>query len=347
MIEHLHRIAAHAYYCDEHDAGRRACERLLRMPLSPQKEERVRANRTWYTRTLAATAKGVTFERIEIEPAAPGWSLFNPSIVRHGGDLAVNVRSSNYRIVDGRYEMPPEDNGVIKTRNLLLNLDTGLRRELAVEYTSTGFPVSGLEDVRLNSVDGCVWASATVRDLAPHDGTCRIAYGSVVDATVTSLNCHDTAAGEHEKNWMPILGRPVWLYSCHAKGRVCTVEDTGGEWTVAAHAESPLVARGFRGGSQLVPIGGGDWLALVHEVATDGSRRVYEHRFVLFDENAQWAITKVSPPFAFREPRTIEFCAGLALDGLCLVASFGVNDAEAWLARMPLSAALDLLEDAA
>lgn len=347
MIEHLHRLAAHAYYCGEKDVGRRACERLMRLPLSPEKEERVRANRTWYTQPLAAMAD-VQFERIEIEPARPGWSLFNPSIVQHGDDTVVNVRSSNYRIVDGQYVMPPEDGDTIKTHNILLNLATGVRRELVAEYESTGFPVTGLEDVRLNSVDGCVFASATVRDLSPHDGTCRIAYGSVHDATICTLNCHDTAAGVHEKNWMPITGQRRWLYSCSARGRVCTVADTGDAWTVTAHAGSPLVARGFRGGSQLVPLndGSGRWIAAVHEVAFAG-RRVYEHRFVIFDESHDWAITEVSPPFAFRETRKIEFAAGLILEGSNLVASFGVNDAEAWLARVPLGQVLGMMEDAA
>jgi len=344
MIEHLHRLAAHAYYCDEHAAGRRACERLLRLPLAPEREEKVRANRTWYTRPLSDLA-AVQLEKITVKPAQPGWSLFNPSIVRHGHDLVVNVRSSNYRIVDGKYQMPPEDQEVIKTRNLLVNVESGGVQELLADYTSTGFPVTGLEDVRLNSVDGCVVASATVRDLSPHDGTCRIAYGPVAGNRIESLICHDTAAGAHEKNWMPILGRPLWLYSCSARGRVCTVADTGEAWTVTAHAESPPVARGFRGGSQLVPLDGSRWIAAVHEVAFAG-RRIYEHRFVVFDEAADWAITEVSPPFAFRETRTIEFCAGLARDGDDLVASFGVNDAEAWLARVPVADITTILEPA-
>lgn len=346
MIEHLHRLAAHAYYCGEHSVGRRACERLLRLPLSPEKEERVRANRTWYTLSLDCYSDPA-FEQITIPPAEEGWSLFNPSVAWQDGELVVNVRSSNYRIVEGRYVMPPEDKEVIKTTNLLMNVDTGCSVVIEVDYTSTGFPVAGMEDVRLNSVDGELLASATVRDLSPHDGTCRIAYGPVVGGRIAGLVCHDTMAGVHEKNWMPITGRRAWLYACHAKGRVCTVADTGTEWTVTAHAESPLVARGFRGGSQLVPLGDGQWIAAVHEVATPGNRRVYEHRLVLFDESKDWAIVKVSPPFAFRTTRAIEFCAGLALDGEKLVASFGANDAEAWLARVPVDQVLGVMEDAA
>jgi hypothetical protein len=39
----------------------------------------------------------------------------------------------------------------------------------------------------------------------------------------------------------------------------------------------------------------------------------------------------MSPWFAFRELRAIEFCAGLAPYGDRLVASYGVRDREAWL----------------
>jgi predicted GH43/DUF377 family glycosyl hydrolase len=148
---------------------------------------------------------------------------------------------------------------------------------------------------------------------------------------------------------MPITGRREWLYHCSHQGRTCLVRENGDDWTVTAHAEAPLVARGFRGGSQLVehPWAPGLWLAIVHEVAVSNGRRVYEHRFVMFDESQDWKIVRVSPSFAFRESRTIEFCAGLAVSGKYqLVASFGVRDAEAWLAYMPIADVLNIMGDA-
>jgi hypothetical protein len=83
----------------------------------------------------------------------------------------------------------------------------------------------------------------------------------------------------------------------------------------------------------------GQWLCIIHEVAHDGNRRIYEHRFVLFHEDG-WRIVGVSEPFWFREKRAIEFCAGLAVIDGRAIASFGVRDAEAWLAEFPLHAAL-------
>ena len=348
MIEHLHRLAAHAYYCGEHEAGRRACERLLRLGMAPEKEERVRANRTYYTEPLRDMGVTLTSERIEI-PTRPGWSSFNPCVVKHDGRLLVNVRSSNYTIgPDGAYIIPPEDEGRIRTENWLwwLGSHNGDPVRWDADYKTSGFEIEGLEDVRLNSVDGDLIASATCCDWDGHDGTRRMAVGTLrrVDR-IDDLRCHYTVPGRHEKNWMPITGSRKWIYHCHHHGRTCLVREDGDDWTVTAHAESPPVAREFRGGSQLVDVGEGRWLALVHEVATT-PKRVYEHRFVEFDETHDWLITRVSMPFVFLETRTIEFAAGLALHNGNLYASVGRNDREAWIFYMPVGEILDRLGDA-
>jgi hypothetical protein len=350
MIEHLHRLAVHAFYAGEHDAGRRACERLLRMPLSQDLEHVVRRNRTWYTQRLDELT-ACRFVRLDVEPENEGWSLFNPSIVACPDGFVCNVRSSNYAIVDGRYVMPEADGERIRTENILVDLSddlvvSGVTHRFKADYAATEFPVEGLEDVRLNLVDGELLASATVRNFAPHDGICRIATATAdrEAGRFTNIECHPTAGGQHEKNWMPIAGRREWLYHCRAREHVATVASNGEEWVVRGHCPAPILAGGFRGGSQLVPVGRGIWMAIVHEVAQDGPRRIYEHRFVEFDEAAGWQIVAVSPPFAFREQRSIEFCAGLAVKGLRMVASFGVRDAEAWLVELSLPDVWRLME---
>ena len=349
MIDHLHALAVHAFYCGEHDLGRRACERLLRHELPEHLEPLVRRNRTWYTQPLSELCT-TRFVQVDIEPALPGWSLFNPSVVARGDRLLVNVRSSNYRIVGGRYVMPDEDRGVIRTQNLLVEYSAGLELTASpvvvdADYERSDFAVDGLEDVRLNAVDGQVLASATIRNFHGLDGTCRIGVCEILtgSGSTLGLRCPVTPSDQHEKNWMPILGRRGWIYSCSNSGFTCTAEEAAGQWLITVGAKAPAVAREFRGGSQLVPIGDGQWVALVHEVAHDEAR-IYEHRLVRFNEPAGWKIDAVSPAFAFREPRAIEFAAGLARCGDDLVASFGVRDAEAWLCKIPLSEAVALLE---
>ena len=365
MLHHLDAVAAHAYYTGDLAAGRRACERILAMPdLPPAIETRTRTNRTWYTQPLADLV-GTRFVRLHDDAVRPGgdaeWSSFNPSIVSaewrgQPRGWIVNVRSSNYRIEAGRYVMPEAHDNMILTTNYLVRLSDDLdvlaSSQLKAVYPGTPFPVHGLEDVRLNVVGGELLASATVRDYLPFDGTCRIATAFVdeQEQCFTAIRCRETADGVHEKNWMPIVGRRAWLYSCSINGHVATVMADDDRWEVTAGAPSPPLASKFRGGSQLVPTadGGSSWLAIVHEVADSGNgMRVYEHRFVLFDESAGWRISKVSPAFVFREPRSIEFAAGLARQGSRIVASFGIRDREAWLVEMELPEVLRLLEPVA
>lgn len=337
-IEHLHQLAVHSYYVGEQATGLRACERLLGERLTPERESLVRSNRTWYTQPLSSLADCVQAP-LPVEPARPGWTTFNPSICqRSGGGFALVVRSSNYRMVDGRYVTPDEDAGRIRTENTLYKLDTELHRygqpvPLVAEYDRSEFPVDGLEDCRINCVEGSLSLSATIRNAAGRDGLARIA---AVDYTpyepLRPVVLDEPVAGRHEKNWMPLIGTRAWLYSCHIDGKVVTAHRQGDRWTLIPRGNSPAIARGFRGGSQLLQCDGG-WLACVHEVADLGGRRAYEHRFVWFD--CQLAIVGWSPPFFFNDRQQIEFAAGLAWK--CpgtLACTYGVRDEEAWLATI-------------
>ena len=152
LVDHLHQIAAHAWHAGELEVGRRSCERLLRRRLPDGLEDIVRRNRTWYTQPLDELV-GTRFVRIDVPPAHEGWSLFNPSIVATDSGWLVNVRSSNYWIVNGGYIMPTADAGRIRTENILANYGDDLTLTgtvpLVAEYEQTDYPVDGLEDVRL------------------------------------------------------------------------------------------------------------------------------------------------------------------------------------------------------
>ena len=339
--EHDLALCIHSYYVGELETGRRACERLLSRADLPEDQGRiVRSNRLWYAQTLDELAH-TRFLRIDVGPAHDGWSTFNPTLLRHRGELIGIVRSSNYRIVDGRYEMPPDDNGVIRTDNILVRFHESDPQRIASAKTITGpfyertpFPVDGLEDCRLASSPAGVRVSATVRNVSPFDGRCRMATADLDLDTATLSNLRvitSEVTQDHEKNWMPVIGRPQWLYACWSDGRVVTVDEDelvpGGYRMLGRSPATPL-AKEFRGGSQLVPFDEG-YLCVVHEVAYLDDKRAYEHRFVWFDGNLK--LSKVSTPFAFREPRAIEFAAGLVVIGDDVTVSFGVRDAEAWL----------------
>jgi predicted GH43/DUF377 family glycosyl hydrolase len=354
MIDHLVPLSIHAFYAGELDTGRRACERLLAVDLPEETEHMVRSNRTFYTQPLDELVP-CRHQRIDVEPAHDGWSTFNPTIAIRDNRLVGIVRSSNYHIVDGRYEMPACDGGQIKTENLLVTFRPDLTVETCrpltlPDYPKTGYAVTGLEDCRLRHTKTGIGVSATARDVAPFDGRCRIATADLdLDtATLSGLQVLDgLAIQDHEKNWMPFMGeRGGWLYAARHNGHVVTVDADPllpGGYQISQRSPAPAIARGFRGGSQLVPFEGG-WLGLVHEVAIIGGQRAYEHRFIYLDDGLRLA--KVSPWFAFREPRSIEFAAGLAQIGDRLVISYGVRDAEAWLVEVPAADLWPLLSPA-
>jgi hypothetical protein len=340
MIDHLAALSVHAFYAGELDAGRRACERLLSLPGIPQAlDMQTRVNRTYYTQLLEELV-GCRFHRLDVEPAQPGWSLFNPTIADAGGLVAI-VRSSNYRIVDGAYVMPPEDGGRIRTHNLLVRLRDDLtvadcRPITGPEYHRTEYPVEGLEDCRLRITQNGIGVSATVRDAAPLNGDCRIGIADLdVDrAEFTSLRMLDCLSlQQHEKNWMPLQGSDCWVYAVSHCGHTVTVDadnSLAGAYLMHRRSAAPQIASQFRGGSQFVPFNGG-WLGLIHEVAHCG-HRAYEHRWVWLDNSL--TLKRWSLPFFVRERQAIEFAAGLALVGERLVCSFGVRDAEAWIVEL-------------
>lgn len=339
VTDHLLSLSHHAYYCGELDAGRRVCERLLASPMDDDAEMLARCNRTWYTQSLDEIA-GCAFQRLDVEPAFPGWSVFNPSLIVYQGKLLANVRSSNYQIVGGHYVT---DGHGIRTVNLLAWLSpSGVvlgSKPLSADYPKSDFEVDGLEDCRLRHTQTGIGVSATVRNANGYDGRCRIATADldVESATLSGLRVLSSVTGqEHEKNWMPIHGHGGWMYSPWYDGHVVTVDpdpDLSVGWQLSQRWRSPTIAKRFRGGSQLVPFHEG-YLCVIHEVA-HCEQRVYEHRFVFFD--ASFRLAAISPAFAFREKRAIEFAAGLVVLDDKVMISFGVRDAEAWVVTVSSS----------
>ena len=111
------------------------------------------------------------------------------------------------------------------------------------------------------------------------------------------------------------------------------------------YAWAPWITRSFRGGAVAHIPPHGDLLAIVHEAIDmpEGAvpRRVYTHRFVRMMNGIN--VVGISRPFCF-ETRQIEFAAGMVLLDKDLVISYGTNDAQAKLLRLPLEKALSMLK---
>jgi tetratricopeptide (TPR) repeat protein len=289
----------------------------------------------------------------------PTWPCCNPSIAADpAGGFRMIVRTVNYLIDGGRYTIL--DGGEqVRTLNYVAKLDDGLALTGldALSDRSDGPPrhpgyVLGYEDCRLFNVAGRWHALATVCDRHP-DGLCEIALLSLDDSEIERVSLLEGTRGRNEKNWAPFVAEQAispFAAERHACVRIlytaaptivlsCDLE----QGTVARLSERPTPgwAIGLRGGSQGVPVPGGN-LFVLHEVLPGAALgRRYLHRFALVDGDGR--LQALSPRFTLLGAE-LEFCAGLARRGGELLLSFGVWDRAAHLAVVDLERTLRLLE---
>lgn len=260
--------------------------------------------------------------RLPADAVPEGFWPCNPSIVSHRGSLLTTVRCVNYQLPGSR----PDAHSVNLLAHLADDLSVRHVKEMRdldasprVTSTSTGY-----EDIRLFSLGGKLGASATVLDR-----NLRRIQMALLELTddfdIAHARVQETLE-RAEKNWMPVIlpDGLRWIYSVDPT----VVRSLDGE--VARHA--PFKSIGMHhGSSQLVPYQGG-YLAVVHR-STPPWQPVYLHKFVAFDEGLH--VVGISHAFYFMR-QGVEFCAGMARHPRSgkLILSFGINDAEAWLAEV-------------
>ena len=293
-------------------------------------------------RRLSALAPSLQIGEIKID-VRPAWPCFNPSIARDGSTFRMIVRTANYEIERGVRHAE----GILQNINYLVELDadlavTSIKPIVDRSPAIPRFPsqVQGYEDLRLFELEGEWYASATVSDL--NDRELReIALLTLVESRIVEVKrLPGPQPGRHEKNWMPFsLGGALHFVYTLAPTVVLRCDPVSGETERVIEHPAPEGAASLRGGSQGVAVDDG-FLFVVHEVDRTGPGLCYLHRFVLLGRDLRLA--GMSPPFTFASDR-IEFCAGAARRGDSLVLSFGISDAAAGLAVLPLVEALGLI----
>lgn len=289
------------------------------------------------------------------------WSCFNPSIQRDSnGDYWVAFRSSNYYFMHDR-SVGLTFGSRVKNRLFLgkLNPITMLFEESTLKEIDTSrlnLEIKrGLEDPRL-FFNGKHWSiSCTV--LEPEVPIAKIAViqlKSLDDPEITSFEVLPSPDSSRiEKNWMPIHKTGKL-----AKSKIDFIYDSS---TVISKGEfKPVTLKQgtekFRGGSQVISIGDGTNLAIIHETQDDIKEvfssntfskakrnfRTYNHRFVRYNEDME--IIQISEPFYFIE-KGIEFAAGLSQTNDGFAISFAIRDAESYIATIDLGHALLALRD--
>jgi hypothetical protein len=150
-----------------------------------------------------------------------------------------------------------------------------------------------------------------------------------------AIDPQDFPASYAEKNWMPWVQPDDSLWLVHRLG---TVLDIDGK-IVKRIPKNEMKADVDRlsGGGCVCDIGGGIWLAIMHETQLlpgESYNRYYYHRFALI--NGDGTPLALSRPFVFQD-KQIEFAAGLAVLDDAVWITYGVRDVEPWLCQIPLA----------
>jgi glycosyltransferase involved in cell wall biosynthesis len=313
--------------------------------------EQARSNLYWYLRPLQEHVPSFEPKQLKFEPPE-GWVATNPSVINYQGRPILVLRTVNYTITpEGVYAIRGKDGtcssdwfvNPINTRNYLVHLSDALdvlevdELPLPENWPEPKFhPVRGLEDSRLFEWQGALWTISNVRELNA-EGWC--------EQIISPLNARGRPwtrilpkERKHEKNWMPLVDGDN-LYFIYRLGTALKIDGS-----VFNSYDPGFDASHISGGSQVIEVDGG-LLCLVHEARTipGRSNRYYQHRFALMVHGAG---IRLSPPFVFHD-KQIEFAAGLAYFPASrqLMASYGVMDREAWVARMDLDEVLRFIEE--
>lgn len=243
-----------------------------------------------------------------------GWYPGNPSIAEGPDGYAALVTCRDlHRDENGNGFQFADPSGTIRTRNFFAHLTETLRpseawRELKGPHLPCLFQeVRGIEDPRLYWDKGWRY-TGSIREHHP-SGEHRVARCDVDFGLISVL---DAPEGVWVKNQMPTGSQPEFVDAMasnpsHHGGAVCA-HNTG-------------------------------WLGVIHEV--EYLTRQYHHRFAIYDQTGQ--LTRASKRFTFGRT-LIEFAAGIVRHGEDVVVSYGVQDQQCWLARIPLTEVLTACE---
>ena len=288
------------------------------------------------------------------------WSAFNPSIAQdQQGDYWVVFRASNYFFsTEGSVGLT----GGTKVYNRMFigRLDpiTMLFDEKSLKEVDTRRLRSdierGIEDARL-FFDGKHWClSATfLEKTVPVARICKITLKSLAEPEVLQIDVLPAPDPQRvEKNWMPLhkvgtlaKSKTDFMYNLTttvSKGKFQKVSDEDRFQT-------------YRGGTQVLPIGDGTSICLVHEThsktvsgfspttfTNQRMQRRYLHRFVRLDDKNR--VIQVSDQF-FLHKDGVEFAAGIAPYQDGFVISFGRQDVASYLSTISLGHLLLTLKD--
>jgi len=326
--------------------ARRRCLAVLGRPEFEEDLDAVALIRSG-TPTLANLIPGVQIGEVSLV-VDPPWPQFNPTIAADRDGFKMLVRTSNYvisRDVYRTFDKDPVVRSLYYEVEMAQDLSPVEVRPVVDTVSPAELPsdvwIEGLEDCRLVQV-GSRWFALAVSRSFNQVGLCQVVLVSVVDGKFQDVKVLEGPYPDrHEKNWMPFVvgGELFILYTC-SPTVVFRCDVGSGQLTEVSRLDAPYAIGEERGGSQGIDVGHGT-LFVTHRVTKPDGLRLYEHRFLLMDTEAM-KLVAASRRFRFLDAR-LEFCGGMALADQDLLLSFGVADAHAFVARLPLEGVRALL----
>lgn len=289
-----------------------------------------------------------------ISKQTTNWSAFNPSIAHSDRDgYLCLIRSSNYYYDDfGQVTLTTENRVRNKTYVARLDSEFSITKLTEVNFIDGPNQERGVEDARLFQRNGYWLFHAVMREEhTPHPRIC-IYQLDIHSGTAVFVEKYESEGYQTiEKNWMTTSKYKnenfEFVYNTE------TIVKRDGSLARITTQEGNI--KTLRGGSSLLELGDGNYLAVAHYCYhlsakgfsparfgyVYGLLRKYTHVFVVFNENGQ--LTHISNEFVFDELQ-IEFASGIETYKDKFVISYGAKDLTSNLAFIDQSKVFDLLK---
>ena len=264
------------------------------------------------------------------------WSAFNPSIAYSDEDgYLCLIRSANFYYDNlGQISLTTENRIRNKTYIARLDSEFSITKLTQVNFIDGPEQKRGVEDARLFQRNGYWLFHVVMREEhTPHPRIC-IYQLDIHSGTAVFVEKYESEEYQTvEKNWMTTSRYKNDNFEFIYNTEIIVKRD--GSLAKIVNQEGNI--KNLRGGSSLLELSGGNYLAVAHYCYhvsvkgfsptrfghVDGSIRKYTHVFVIFNDNGQ--LTHISNEFVF-DKLQIEFACGIETYGDKFVISYGVQD---------------------
>ena len=312
----LNVIAIEAYYNQDYDIGKQACEELIFSSLPRETRLAALSNAFFYMTPLPYLSK-MSLNVPMIKYRVPN----NPSIIQYGENYLCNIRASNY-VYDPNFRFLEDpihrsDHHLITLDDKMMITKTMVLKDVTNNVYHDSF-VQGVDDLRLIDETQFLCSHGNLNTHKTIE-QCLGTYDQ--DGNITKLIAlKGPTPYRHEKNWLPFIKDELLyiIYMIHPF-TLYKVDRVSGE--MEKIKEINLTNNNldtFRGSAPCIPYENG-WLATAHQV----TNMQYFHRFIWFNDD--FTTIKYSEPFYFQH-RGIEFNLGMCHSPKGLKLAYSVND---------------------